>query len=89
MQIDAKVSSCKCNWHVKPLFETEDLKKICLTIFNNQCLQKLLNVEMFTSDINSIAADDLVITLLGFESTYKITYDTTENTVLDIEFHKL
>ena len=43
-----KVSSCKCNWHVKLLFETEDLKKIRLTIFNNQCLQKLLNVEMFT-----------------------------------------
>ena len=84
-----KVSSWKCNWHVKLLLETEDLKKIRLTIFNNQCLQKLLNVELFTCDISSIAEDDLVITLLGFESAYKITNDNIENTVLDIEFHKL
>ena len=84
-----KVSSCRCNWYVKLLFETKELKKIRLTIFNNQCLQKLFNLGMFSCDLNSITEDDLVMALLGFEDTYKVTYDNVENTVLDIEFHEL
>lgn len=84
-----KVSACKCNWNVRLLFETTELKKIHLTIFNNHCLQKLLKVEMSLCDLNSTMQDDLVLVLLEFESTYKVTYDNIQNTVSDIEFHEL
>ena len=84
-----KVSACKCNWNVRILFETTELKKIRLIIFNNHCLQKLLNLEMSFCDLNSTTEDDLVLALLLFESTYKVTYDNIENTVIDIEFHEL
>ncbi|XP_028405259.1 uncharacterized protein LOC114527766 [Dendronephthya gigantea] len=84
-----KISACKCNWNVRILFETSELKKTRLTIFNNHCLQKLLNLEMSICDLNSTTEDDLVLALLGFESTYKVTYDNIENTVIDIELDKL
>ena len=82
-----KTSSCKSKWNVRIWFETEEPKRmIRLTIFNIHCLQTLLNLEISSCVLNSTTEEDLTLVLLGFESTYKVTYDNVRNAVLDIEF---
>ena len=60
-------------------------KKHRLSAPNNPCVQKLLNTELFCLNLSTTSEDDLVMELLSFESTYKVTYDNIENTILDID----
>ena len=79
------LNSCPRHWYLRVLVQTNENKKLRLSMFN-QCVQSL--VELLGSencDLKHISEDDLMLYILESEKSFVIDYETDHSKITSIK----